>query len=89
MWRNHSGQGIHSFNITSIKQQEGVGASPKYKVKMQIAFCFNNHVNLIEYYHNSAILKMASPEKAVRNAFVSERTSTSKVKENIKRMNQK
>ncbi len=46
---------------------------PEYKVKMQIAFCFNNHVNLIEYYHNSSYLENGgSPEKAVRNAFVSE-----------------
>lgn len=46
---------------------------PEYKVKMQIAFCFNNNVNLIEYYHNSSFLENGgSPEKAVRNAFVSE-----------------
>ncbi|NLN05174.1 MAG: DNA topoisomerase [Clostridiaceae bacterium] len=46
---------------------------PEYKVKMQIAFCFNNHVNLIEYYHNSSFLENGgSPERAVRNAFVSE-----------------
>lgn len=44
---------------------------PEYKVKMQIAFCFSNTVNLLEYYHNSSWLEHGgSPDKAVRNAFV-------------------
>lgn len=44
---------------------------PDYKVKMQIAFCFSNSTNLIEYYHNSSWLEHGgSPDKAVRNAFV-------------------
>lgn len=44
---------------------------PEYKVKMQIAFCFSNAVNLLEYYHNSSWLEHGgSPDKAVRNAFV-------------------
>lgn len=42
-----------------------------YKMKMQVAFCFSNRVNLIEYYHNSSYLEHGgSPDKAVRNAFV-------------------
>ena len=42
-----------------------------YKVKMSFAFCFNNDVNVIEYYHNSSFLEYGgSPDKAVRNAFV-------------------
>lgn len=42
-----------------------------YKVKMSFAFCFNNDVNIIEYYHNSSFLEYGgSPDKAVRNAFV-------------------
>ena len=42
-----------------------------YKVKMSFAFCFNNEVNVIEYYHNSSFLEYGgSPDKAVRNAFV-------------------
>ena len=46
---------------------------PEYKVKMQFAFCFNNEINLIEYYHNSSFLENGgSPDKAVKNAFVSE-----------------
>lgn len=46
---------------------------PEYKVKMQIAFCFNNEVNLLEYYHNSSFLEHGgAPDKAVKNAFVYE-----------------
>jgi len=42
-----------------------------YKVKMNFAFCFNNDVNIIEYYHNSSFLEYGgAPDKAVRNAFV-------------------
>ena len=44
---------------------------PEYKVKLSVAFCFSNQVNLIEYYHNSSFLEHGgSPEKAVSNAFV-------------------
>ena len=44
---------------------------PEYKVKMQIAFCFNNDVNVLEYYHNSSWLEHGgAPDKAVRAAFV-------------------
>ena len=44
---------------------------PEYKVKMQIAFCFSQTVNLLEYYHNSSWLEHGgSPDKAVKNAFV-------------------
>lgn len=46
---------------------------PEYRVKMQIAFCFNNEINLLEYYHNSSFLEHGgSPDKAVRAAFVYE-----------------
>ena len=42
-----------------------------YRMKMQIAFCFSNTVNLLEYYHNSSYLEHGgSPDKAVKNAFV-------------------
>ncbi len=45
--------------------------NPEYKVKMQIAFCFSNTVNMLEYYHNSSWLEHGgSPDKAVKNAFV-------------------
>ena len=46
---------------------------PVYKVKLSCAFCFNNTVNLLEYYHNSSFLEYGgSPDKAVRTAFVAE-----------------
>ena len=46
---------------------------PEYKVKSGIAFCFNNEINLIEYYHNSSWLEYGgSPDKAVKSAFVGE-----------------
>lgn len=46
---------------------------PEYRVKMQIAFCFNNEINLLEYYHNSSFLEHGgAPDKAVKNAFVYE-----------------
>ncbi len=44
---------------------------PVYRVKIELAFCFNNEVNLLEYYHNSSFLEHGgSPDKAVKNAFV-------------------
>ena len=44
---------------------------PEYLVKMQIAFCFNNEINLLEYYHNSSFLEHGgAPDKAVKTAFV-------------------
>ena len=44
---------------------------PEYRLKFEAAFCFNNHVNVLEYYHNSSFLEYGgSPDKAVRNAFV-------------------
>src|SRR5665647_2255055 len=40
---------------------------PEYKVRTQIAFCFNNEVNLIEYYHNSSFLEHGgAPDTAER-----------------------
>ncbi len=44
-----------------------------YKVKLSCAFCFSNSVKLIEYYHNSSWLEHGgSPEKALKQAFVSQ-----------------
>src|SRR5665647_5270 len=46
---------------------------PEYKLKYQIAFCFNNNINKIEYYHNSSYLEHGgSPDRATKNAFVFE-----------------
>ena len=45
---------------------------PEYKLKFDIAFCFNNEVNFLEYYHNSSFLEYGgSPDKAVKSAFLS------------------
>ena len=44
----------------------------EYKVKAEVVFCFNNEVNVVEYFHNSSFLEYGgSPDKAVRSAFVS------------------
>ena len=43
-----------------------------YKVKLSVAFCFSNRVQVIEHYHNSSWLEHGgAPEKAVKSAFVS------------------
>ncbi len=45
---------------------------PEYKVKLSLAFCFSNQVQVLEHYHNSSWLEHGgSPEKAVKSAFVS------------------
>ncbi len=45
---------------------------PEYKLKFEAAFCFNNEINSLQYYHNSSYLEHGgSPDKAVRNAFTS------------------
>lgn len=58
-------------------EDEGKGRDredmPDYKVKAQVAFAFNNEVNVLEYFHNSSFLEHGgSPDKAVKNAFVYE-----------------
>ena len=46
---------------------------PEYKVKLKVAFVFSNKVKLIEHYHNSSWLEHGgSPDKALRQAFVSQ-----------------
>ncbi len=46
---------------------------PEYKVKLNVALCVSNKVDLLEYYHNSSWLEHGgSPDKAVRSAFVSQ-----------------
>ena len=54
-------------------EREGRDRADKddYRMKMQVAFCFSNKVNMLEYYHNSSFLEHGgSPDKAVKNAFV-------------------
>lgn len=46
---------------------------PDYKVKLSVAVCFSNRVKQTEYYHNSSFLEHGgSPERAVKQAFVSQ-----------------
>ena len=45
---------------------------PEYQVKMNVAFCFSNAVQTLEYYHNSSWLEHGgAPDKAARSGFVS------------------
>lgn len=64
-------------NFTPIRyiEQETKGQDssdrPEYKLKFQIAFCFCNETNILQYYHNSSYLEYGgSPDRAVKNAFV-------------------
>lgn len=66
-----------NFSDLTYFEENGLGRDrsdkPEYKVKAQIAFCFNNEVNLLEYYHNSSFLEHGgSPDKAIKQAFVYE-----------------
>lgn len=67
--------GEQSFTTVEAWEMEREGRDREdkedYRMKMQIAFCFSNTVNLLEYYHNSSYLEHGgSPDKAVKNAFV-------------------
>lgn len=66
-------------NFTSVQfwQTEKKGRDredkAEYKVKMSFALTFSNQLNNIEYYHNSSFLEHGgSPERAVKQAFVSQ-----------------
>lgn len=66
-------------NLTSIQswQTDRKGRDredkPEYKVKLNVAVTFSNKVKHIEYYHNSSFLEHGgSPERAVKQAFVSQ-----------------
>ena len=57
----------------------------EYKVRAEVAFCFNNEVNVLEYFHNSSFLEHGgSPDKAVRNAFVAEIDKQIKLRDKYK-----
>jgi DNA gyrase subunit B len=65
--------------LTSIQtwscQREGRDREdkPDYKVKLSVSFTFSNRVQQIAYYHNSSFLEHGgSPERAVKQAFVSQ-----------------
>ena len=57
-------------NETECRDREDLDL---YKLKTNMVFTFSNKVQFKEYYHNSSFLENGgSPEKAVRNAFVSQ-----------------
>ncbi|WP_310876923.1 toprim domain-containing protein [Priestia megaterium] len=63
-----------NFTDPIYLETEAVGKDrddkPEYRSKYQIAFSFNNEVNILESYHNSSFLKHGgSPHNAVKNAF--------------------
>lgn len=69
--------GDTSLSKLQFFTEEGKGRDredkQEYKVKAELAFCFNNEVNLLEYYHNSSFLEHGgSPDKAVKLAFTNE-----------------
>lgn len=64
-----------NFTEVVLAEQETKGRDredkPEYKLKYQVAFCFCNENNMLEYYHNSSYLEYGgSPDKAIKNAFV-------------------
>ena len=55
------------------RKSDATANKDDYKLKMNIAVTFSNKVKMIEYYHNSSWLEHGgSPEKAMRQAFVSQ-----------------
>lgn len=45
---------------------------PDYKLKIELAFCFSQTAQALEYYHNSSFLEHGgSPDEATKSAFVS------------------
>ena len=62
-----------SFFFTGEGKGRDKADRDEYKVKAEVAFCFNNENNYLEYFHNSSFLEYGgSPDKAVKSAFVSE-----------------
>ena len=58
------------FRTTAARGKDRAD-KPEYDFEAEIAFCFSNTVNLIEYYHNSSYLEHGgSPDKAAKSAFV-------------------
>ena len=67
-----NGKGITNIcyfeNETKGRDRED---KPEYKLKFETAFCFNNEINILHYFHNSSFLEYGgAPDKAVKNAFV-------------------
>ena len=63
--------------FTEVYHFDGEGSGrdaddrPVYKCKAEVAFCFNNEINELQYFHNSSFLEHGgSPDRAVKNAFL-------------------
>ena len=80
---------MKGFTETYTFSGEGRGRDKEdrdeYKVRAEVAFCFNNEINTLEYFHNSSFLEHGgSPDKAVRNAFVAEIDKQIKLRDKYK-----
>ena len=67
--------GADAFTPVVFCQSSATGRDqedrPDYNVKMNVAFCFSNKTQLLDYYHNSSWLEHGgSPDRAVKTAFV-------------------
>ena len=67
--------GVDAFTPVVFCQSSATGRDqedrPDYNVKMNVAFCFSNKTQLLDYYHNSSWLEHGgSPDRAVKTAFV-------------------
>ena len=73
------------FSFSGEGQGRDKDDRDEYKVKAEVAFCFNNEINRLEYFHNSSFLEHGgSPDKAVRSSFVSEVDRQLKLKDKYK-----
>ena len=68
----NSGKGLtDSYYMEKETKGRDREDKPEYKLKFEAAFCFNNEINSLQYFHNSSFLEHGgSPDKAVKNAFV-------------------
>ena len=68
----NSGKGLtDSYYMETETKGRDREDKPEYKLKFEAAFCFNNEINSLQYFHNSSFLEHGgSPDKAVKNAFV-------------------
>ena len=58
---------------TAEKKGRDRADKPEYKVKLEVAFTFNNKAKAAEYYHNSSFLEHGgSPADAVKRAFTAQ-----------------
>ena len=68
----NSGKGLtDSYYMETETKGRDREDKPEYKLKFEAAFCFNNEINSLQYFHNSSFLEHGgSPDKAVKNAIV-------------------